>query len=329
MWNILVLFRPSDYLLELLDSDNHFNYRIIQLRRVDIEDIKEDLADADALIASPGQYVNERLISAAEKMRLLIVHGSGYDKVDVDACTKKGVIVLNAPDAIARAVAEHALGLTISLLRKIALGDRVVRSGEWWAGSRKRSFVGTNVYGKTVGIIGLGHIGRILSNLFQCMGAEVLYWSRRRRPNMEESLGIRYVSIEELLRSSDIIIVSLALTPETEHFLDKDRINMVKDGAVIVNISRGRIIDEEALIKALESGKLGGVALDVFEKEPLPPGSLLMKFDNVVLTPHIAGFTEEAKIGTARLVYKLLKQFFVDNKIPRDYVVNPEVLGKI
>ena len=329
MWRVLILFKPSMKLRNLLDADDAFEYRFVKLSGVEDSELKTLLKDPDALIVSPSQSIERWMIESAERLKVLIIHGSGYDKVDVDAASERNILVMNTPDAIADAVAEHALGLTIALLRKIVLGDRFVRSGWWSRGPSYNSFVGCSISGKRVGIVGLGRVGSSVARLFKCVGADVIYWSRRRRPEVEHALRIRYMSLEKLLNSSDILVISLALTPETRGFIDMDKIGMMKDGCIIVNVSRGGVIDEEALIKGLESGKIGGAALDVFSVEPLSNDSVLTRMDNTVLTPHIAGFTEEAMEETTINVYDLLRKIFVEKVVPMANIVNPEVVDRL
>ncbi len=282
----------------------------------------ENLRDSKALVIAPFHRVDARILDCGE-IELLVIHGSGYENVDLDECSKRNICVVNAPDAIAEAVAEHALGLTLALLRNIVYGDHYIRRGLWGTGPAPRPLLGTSLQDKTVGIIGLGRIGSSIAKLFRRIGNRVLYWSRRRKIEVEHALEIEYRKLEELLRESDIVIISLALTKDTIGFIDYNKLSMMKKNAIIVNISRGKIIVEEDLIRALEEGIISGAALDVFQEEPISNNHPLTRFDNVVLTPHIAGYTWEAMVETSKLVAQTIIDYF-EGHLPYN-VLNREV----
>ncbi|MGC8975556.1 MAG: 2-hydroxyacid dehydrogenase, partial [Thermoprotei archaeon] len=254
-------------------------------------------------------------------LKLLFVHGSGLDRVDVIEASRRGVCVANAPDAIAQAVAEHALALVLAVMKNVVRGDRVVRSGGWGPDTQ-RGLVTTVLRGKKVGVVGLGRVGSEVAKLFRALGAEVVYWSRSRKAEVEHALDVRYVEFEELLKSSDVVVVAVALTPETRGLISHKELSLMRPGAILVNVSRGPVIDEEALVKALSEGRVRA-GLDVYSVEPLPKDSELVRLENVVLTPHIAGFAYEALRSTSEFVAKEIVRFLKEGKLPYT-VVNKE-----
>ncbi len=278
--------------------------------------LQRELVDADVLVVAPIHVVDEEILRHADKLKLVMLHGSGYENIDLELCRSKGICVAYEPDAIAEAVAEHALGLTLALLRNIVVGDRYIRGKLWGKGPAPRELLGTSLRNKTVGIIGLGRIGSSIARLFKYMGCNVIYWSRRKKPEVEHALGIEYRELEELLRNSDIVIISIALTKDTMGLIDYSKISLMKKNAVLINVSRGKVIVEEDLIKALREGLIKGAALDVFEKEPIDPKNPLLSLDNVVLTPHIAGYTREAMIETSIRVAETIIKFMEERKRP-------------
>lgn len=275
-----------------------------------------ELRSADGLVVTPMHWVDSRLLGCSDRLRIIVVHGSGYENVDLRACEERGVCVVNEPDAIAESVAEHALALTLAVLRNVARGDRYVRSGAWREGPAPRPLIGTSLRGKTVGIVGAGRVGSATARLFKALGCRVVYWSRRRKPELEHGAGVEYVGLERLFEDSDVVVVALAYTPETHHMIGRELLSRMKRGSVLVNISRGAVVDTEALVEALRKGVLAGAGLDVFEEEPLPPTSPLIDMENVVLTPHIAGYTWEAMEATSVAVAQTLISYLTRGEPP-------------
>ncbi len=299
--------------LELLSSKG-FEVIVYDKSKPLEEWLCENLRNAKALVVAPFHRIDERILSCG-RIDLLVVHGSGYENIDLDECSKRNVCVVNTPDAIAESVAEHALSLVLALLRNVAYGDRFIRNNLWGTGPAPRPLLGTSLKGKTVGIIGLGRIGSSVAKLFRRYGNRVIYWSRKRKPEVEHALDIEYRELDGLLKEADIVIVALALTKETQGFIDYKKISKMKKNSILVNISRGKIIVEEDLIRALREGIIGGAALDVFEKEPIGSDNPLTRFDNVVLTPHIAGYTWEAMVETSKMVAQTIMDYF-NGRIP-------------
>ncbi len=263
------------------------NVRVIELPPGSTEaTLEQHIAEADGLITRGSIKITRELMESNPRIKVVGVHGIGYDHVDIEAAKKFGKIVCNTPDALTVTVAEMAMALTLALLRNVVAADKAVRKGEW---SRKYSdIIGAELAGKKVGIIGLGRIGEATAKRMQAFDAEVLYWSRTRKPDVEKKNGFHWRELGGLLREADIISLHIPATPETRHLIGAAQFESMKDGAFIVNTARGRVIDEEALVKALQRGKVKAAALDVFENEPLSTDSPLCEMDNVILTPHLA-----------------------------------------
>ncbi|MGD2201290.1 MAG: hydroxyacid dehydrogenase [Candidatus Bathyarchaeota archaeon] len=283
----------------------------------DEETLQREAPMVNALITRGGIRVTRGFMESAPSLKAIGVHGIGCDHVDLEAAAELGKTVLNTPYALADSVAEMAIALMLALTRRVVSADKAVRTGEW---HRKYGDLrGIELKGKTIGIIGLGKIGTGIARRLKGFGVELIYHSRTRKPGVEVDLSLENVTLDELLSRSDIISLSLPYTPETHHLISEERMEAMKDGAMIVNTARGRVIDQEALERALEKGKLAGAALDVFEVEPLDPDSPLAGMDTVVLTPHLAASSEEAMRRMAVQVSEgVLK---VLNGEPPDYPV--------
>lgn len=258
----------------------------------DEETLHAEAPGAAALITRGGVKVTRGFMESAPLLKAVGVHGIGCDHVDLEAASELGKVVLNTPFALSESVAEMAIALLFALSRRVVSADKAVRAGEWHR--KYGDLKGIEVMGKTVGIVGLGKIGAATARRLKSFGVKLLYNSRTRKPDLEEEIGIEYATLDSLIERSDIISLNLPYTRETHHLIDANRIAAMKDGVYIVNTARGRIIDQTALVEALRSGKVAAAGLDVFEEEPLDPGSPLASMDNVVLSPHLAASSEEA-----------------------------------
>ena len=230
-------------------------------------------------------------MEACPNLKLLSVWGTGVDHVDLEAAGELGITVSNTPGYGAPYVSEHALTLALAVSRQVVLNDRRIRAGGWTAG-----FI-DELYGKTLGVVGAGAIGRRMIQLGQGIGMNVVAWTFNPTPERAAEYGVEFLELEELLRRSDVVSLHVALTPESEGLIGKEQLALMKPTAILVNAARGAVVDEAALVEALTDGKIAGAGLDVFETEPLPPGHPLTKLDNVVLSPHAGGM---AYNGTMR-----------------------------
>ena len=274
--------------------------------------------EADGLITRGSIKITRNLMEQNPRLKAIGVHGIGCDHVDLEAARELGRVVCNTPDALTVTVAEMAMALTLSLLRNVVSADKAVRGGQW---SRKYSdLIGAELAGKRVGIIGLGRIGEATAHRMQAFGAEIGYWSRTRKPEKEKKYGFQWMTLDELVGWSEIISIHIPATPETMKLISAEHIEAMQDGVYIVNTARGKVIDEEALIEALRSGKVRGAALDVFMKEPLATDNPLCKMDNVILTPHLGASNLE---GMQRMALQVAEGVLrvINGKDPANRVV--------
>lgn len=259
----------------------------------------------EALIVRSRTKVNREIVLAGKNLKIIGRVGSGVDNIDVKTCRKEKITVVNAPDANSQAVAELTLGLLLSLLRKIPQADLSMKKGLWL----KKELKGSELSGKTVGIVGYGHVGRRIEKLSEAFGASVLFFSRRRRN----------CPLQKLFKSADIITIHLPLTPETKGFVNAKLLSLMKPAAFLINTSRGDVVEEKALQKALVEKKISGAALDVYGEEPLPVNSPLRKLENVILTPHIGASTKEALQRATKVVIedviRVLKGRKAENRV--------------
>lgn len=259
----------------------------------ELEPYWRQMESAHALFVRTG-YIPAQLLERCHQLRGIVVHGAGVDQVEVSAAEELGIEVINLPGVNANAVAELTVGLMLASLRQIPLADRLLRTSGW-ENSRRLGF---ELRGKTVGLIGFGQIGRRVGALLQPFHVRLLVTSRSVPQGVDYDFEL--VGLEKLLSESDIVSIHVPLTPYTRHLLNEQRLTMLKPGAIIINTARGALIETAALRKALQSGRVAAAALDVFDPEPLPATDPLLQMDNVIVTPHLGGSTEECLVALAR-----------------------------
>ena len=294
--------------------------KLIVATAIDAVTLADEARDADIVIVRAN--LPPVLFERARKLRAAIRHGAGLDMIPMEAATRTGVLVANVPGANARTVAEHAIWTSMALLRKFRRVDRDLRETGWLAG-RAHAESGNDLSGRTIGIVGFGSIGRHIADIAaKGFGLEVIVNSRTPR---DLPGHVRFASVDELVEASDIVVLSCPLTLETTGLIGRDRIARMKPHALLVNVSRGPVVEDAALIEALSAGRIGGAALDVFPTQPLPPDHPYFGFDNVIVTPHMAGITEESMmrmgIGAAQETIRVLS-----NELPIN-LRNPDVVG--
>jgi D-3-phosphoglycerate dehydrogenase len=287
------------------------------------EELKKEIEDADALIIRSGTKVTKEIIDHAKRLKVIGRAGTGLDNVDVAKATEKGIVVMNVPGGNTLSAAEHTFALILSLARRIPQANAAVKSGVW----DRKKFMGVELNGKVLGVIGLGRIGSIVAERALCFKMKVLGYDPFVSPEVAKERGIELVSLDELLSKSDFVTIHTPLTKETYHLLNKERISKMKKGAYLINCARGGIVDENALYEALVSGHLAGAALDVFEKEPVPPDYPLLKLDNVVVTPHLGASTVEAQKVVAVEIAKQVVDYLLHG-IVRNAVNVPAITGE-
>ncbi|ASJ10513.1 3-phosphoglycerate dehydrogenase [Thermococcus sp. P6] len=273
----------------------------------DEEKLVELVGDVDALIVRSKPKVTARVIEAAPRLRVIGRAGVGLDNIDLDAAKKRGIEVVNSPGASSRSVAELVLALMFNVARKVAFADRKMREGIW----AKKQCMGIELEGKTVGIVGFGRIGYQVGKIAKALGMKVLLYDPYPNEERAKEVGGRFVDLDTLLRESDVVTLHVPLLDSTYHLINEERLRLMKNTAILINASRGPVVDTEALVKALKEGWIAGAGLDVYEEEPLPKDHPLTKLDNVVLTPHIGASTVEAQmragVEVAEKVVKVLK----------------------
>lgn len=272
------------------------------------------LADADALLVRSAVKVDAKLLSAAKKLRVIGRAGVGVDNIDLPAATKKGIVVMNTPGGNAVAVAELTFGMMLSLARNLTTADVTTRAGQW----EKKSLQGTELRGKTLGIVGLGRIGIEVARRARAFQMKVVAHDPFVAPALARDLEITLAPLNDVFAAADYLSLHVGLTPQTQEMINAAAIARMKKGVRIVNCARGELIDEAALAEGLKSGQVGGAALDVYRTEP-PKGLALLALPNVVATPHIAGSTGEAQeavgIQIAQQVKEYLKRGVIQNAV--------------
>ena len=271
-----------------------------------------------------GDRVDEELLSAAGPgLRGIAQFGVGYDNVDVAACTRRGIPAGNTPGVLSDTTAEVAWSLLMAAARRITEAERYVRAGRWGKGDMN-DLMGVDVSGATLGIVGLGRIGQSMARLSQGFRMTVLYTQRHRAdPAVEAELQASFVSFEELLARADVVSVHAPLTPETRHLIDAAALARMKPGAILVNSSRGGLVDQEALLAALDNGRLRAAALDVTDPEPLPADHPLVGRDDVVVIPHIGSNTLATRVRMGRMCADNLLAALRGDRMP--WLIDPAV----
>jgi glyoxylate reductase len=251
----------------------------------DPEELRSAVADREGLLCLLTDRIDEALFDAAPELRVVSNVAVGYENVDLEAATRRGVAVTNTPGVLTETTADLAFALILAVARRLIEGDALARSGEW-RGWSPTQLLGADVHDATLGVVGLGRIGEAVARRARGFDMKVLYWNRTPRPEVEDRLGLEYRALQTLLEESDFVSVHLAHTPDTHHRIGRAEIEALGPDGYLVNTARGAVVDEVALIEALEDRRVAGAGLDVFEHEPEVP-ERLRRLDNVVLLPHL------------------------------------------
>ena len=276
--------------------------------------ISDEIAGSAGLVTIPADVVDAELFDAAGPgLRVIANFGVGYDSVDVAEATRRAIVVSNTPDVLTEATAELTIALMLALLRRVVEGDRLVRRRDEWA-LAPTFMLGEGLAGRTLGIVGLGRIGREVARLAEAFGMRIVH-TRGSGPYEE-------LPLDQLLARADVVSLHVRLTPGTRHLIGASELSLMRRGAVLVNVSRGPVVDEAALVHALEEGRIAGAALDVYEHEPEVNGSLL-ELENVVLSPHLGSSTHAAREAMGMLCADALEAVLLRDELPAN-AVNPE-----
>ncbi|HWP93839.1 MAG TPA: phosphoglycerate dehydrogenase [Thermodesulfobacteriota bacterium] len=317
---VLITDGLSEEGLNLLRSQPELE--VVTKKGLSKEEIKEIIKDYDALVVRSGTKVTSDIIEAAgDRLKVIGRAGIGVDNVDVEAATRKGIVVMNTPEANAVTTAEHTIALMLSLARRIPQAHLSLKSGLW----EREKFKGREIFGKTLGVIGLGNIGRLVAERAIGLKMKVIAYDPFLTPDAAAKLGVELLPLEELVEKADIITIHTPLTSDTKNLISKETFSRMKKGVIIINCARGGIVNEQDLYEALKVGTVEGAALDVYEKEPPERENPLFTVENnVVLTPHLGASTEEAQTKVSVAIAEQIVDFFV-NGVVRNAVNMPSI----
>jgi glyoxylate reductase len=288
------------------------------------KEIISGVIDKDALLCLLTDAIDNDIIDAGNDLKIISNYAVGYNNIDVNYATAKGILVTNTPGVLSETTADLAFTLLMATARRIPEGDKLMREGKFmgWA---PELLLGTDVHGKTLGIIGLGRIGILVAKRAKGFDMKVLYYNTSRKPEVERELGVKYVDLDDLLRDSDFVTLHVPLTSATKSLIGKKELALMKPTAYLINTSRGEVVDELALIETLKNKKLRGVGLDVFWSEPTNINPELYKLNNAVLSPHIGSASFETRSKMAEMAAQAVIDA-IEGKKPA-HLVNPEVLA--
>lgn len=271
--------------------------------------LQSKIKEIDGLICFPYDKIDENTIELAKKLKIISTYSVGFDHINIEYAKKKKIRVGYTPEVLTDATADLAFSLLLDLSRRVSEGDRIIRKGKWNKIYGANDYVGLDLQGKTLGILGLGRIGKTLAKRAKAFDMKIRYHNRQRIPKTQEkSLDVRYVSFEKLITQSDIISIHVPHTKETEYLFNMKVFKKMKRSAFLINTSRGKVVNEQDLTIALKRKFVAGAGLDVFEKEPIDKNHPLVKLENVVLAPHIGSSTKETRIKMAEIAVKNLNQ---------------------
>jgi D-3-phosphoglycerate dehydrogenase len=288
------------------------------------EELREVIKEFDALIIRSSTKVTKDIIDAGDRLKVIARAGIGLDNVDIQAATRKGIVVMNTPEGNVITTAEHAIAMLLAVSRNIPQANASMKAGRW----EKKKFRGKEVFNKVLGIIGIGRIGRVVADRAKGLKMQVIAYDPYISSDVVEKLGVEAVSFDELLARSDYITIHTPLTQETRNLINKDAFKKMKRGVFIINCARGGIVNEQDLCEAIKEGIVAGAALDVFEKEPLPPDHPLLSLDQVIMTPHLGASTDEAQENVAIAVAEQVIDYLLKGTI-RNAINAPNIDGEV
>ncbi|MFV1977547.1 MAG: phosphoglycerate dehydrogenase, partial [Candidatus Scalindua sp.] len=306
---VLVSDKMSQNGIDILDAVD--GIKVIYKTGMNPDDLKKEIQDVDALIIRSSTKVNKEVLTAAKSLKIIGRAGIGVDNIDCSAATEQGVIVVNTPSGNATTTAEHAIAMLMALSRHIPQADKSMHQGAW----EKSKFTGTEITGKTLGVFGYGNIGKIVADRAQGLKMKVMVFDPFLNAEIAAKNRIELVTKETLFERSDYISVHVPLNDSTRNLINKKTIETMKTGVYILNCARGGIVNESDLIEGLNSGKIAGAAIDVFEEEPPPKDNPLLKHERVICTPHLGASTEEAQVNVAVQVAEQIRDYLLTGEI--------------
>ena len=287
------------------------------------EQLLEKVVEADGILTNIMDRIDADVFQAAHRLKVVSQLGVGVDNIDVAEATRRGVLVGNTPGVLAKATADIAFGLLMSAARRISEGDRWLRAGNWKMQYHPMVWLGAEVHGATLGIIGMGQIGVEMAKRARGFDMRVIYYSRTRKPELESELGMEYFEPSDLLSTADFVTLHIPLTLETRHFIGERELQLMKPTAILINAARGAVVDSQALYTALKEGWISGAALDVTDPEPILPDDPLLSLDNLVITPHIGSASIDSRRRTCLLAARNVVAGIQGKRL--EACANPEV----
>ncbi len=284
--------------------------------------VMERIGQYDGLLSLLNDTLDRECLQAGKNLRVISQMAVGYDNIDIPTATQQGIPVGHTPGVLTETTADFAWSLLMACARRVVEGDREVHRGVWkpWGPD---VLTGMDVYGATLGLIGMGRIGRAMARRARGFSMRVIYHNRRRDAAAEAEFGVEYASLESLLQESDFVSLHLNYSPEAYHLIDAARLQLMKPSAILINTARGAVLDTDALYQALQSGQIAGAGLDVFDPEPIPAGHPLLGLENVVITPHIASASKKTRIKMAEIAVENLLAGLAGKPLP--FCANPTV----
>ena len=298
-------------------------FDVVKKTKLPPEELAVEIKDADGVIVRSATRITADLMDKAEKLRVIGRAGVGVDNIDVKAATERGIVVMNAPDGNTITTAEHTIALLVSMARNVPQAHAKLQSGMW----DKKSFVGVELNGKTLGVVGLGRIGKHVAKIAKGFGMKILAFDPFISPEQAKELGFELGRLDEVFSKADFITIHTPVTDETRGIIGRDAFAKMKKGVRLVNCARGGLVDESALLEAIESGTVAAAALDVFSQEPLPADSPLLQSDKIITTPHLGASTTEAQEGVALTVAEQMRDYLMSGEL-RNAVNAPSLAAK-
>ncbi|NOJ27467.1 MAG: D-glycerate dehydrogenase [Nitrososphaera sp.] len=283
------------------------------------KEILKNVAGKDAILCMLSDKIDRQVMDAAgPNLKIISSFSTGFEHIDVQEATRRGIYVTYTADILAEATADLAFALMLACARNVVAGDAMVRAGRWKVGWTPDLLLGHNVYWSTLGIVGLGKIGSAVARRAVGFGMKILYCNRSRNQKAEQELGARYVSLDELLQESDFVSLHASMNEASYHMIDREKLQKMKKTAFLINTARGKVVDEKDLSVALRKGWIAGAGLDVFEEEPLVKSSPLVKMKNVTLLPHIGSATHQTRSAMGKVAAESILAV-LDGKSPDPY----------
>ena len=287
------------------------------------EQLLEKAGEADGILTNIMDRIDADVFQAAHRLKVVSQLGVGVDNIDVAEATRRGVLVGNTPGVLAKATADIAFGLLMSAARRISEGDRWLRAGNWKMQYHPMVWLGAEIHGATLGIVGMGQIGVEMAKRARGFDMRVIYYSRTRKLELESELGMEYFEPSDLLSTADFVTLHIPLTQETRHFIGERELRLMKPTAILINAARGAVVDSRALYTALKEGWISGAALDVTDPEPILPADPLLTLDNLVITPHIGSASIDSRRRTCLLAARNVVAGIQGRRL--EACANPEV----